>query len=352
MQFGACRLLALALVVACGRDPGGESRVARLVEQAAGEARVPADLLLAVAFAESRLSLQSPFRRKGWIQLLRGTPSRGLDRGAALIGASPASVAGDPELGLRAAAALLGEAARETRVRSDAPPLAWRAALERFNGGWDPLANQLYADQILAMLGRSFEAVDGDGRPVVFRARGAQLAPRLSMSRPPDVAGAPFAGFVAASALAHRQPGAEPRPIRRIVIHTTEGSFSGAVQHVRRPDTEVSSHYIIRSWDGLTIQLVDERRVAFHCGCFNDETIGIEHEGYTVAGRAWYGEAMYLASARLVADIATRHAIPLDRQHILGHGEAPDCSDHVDPGPDWDWNRYMRRVAEAAAARR
>ena len=30
--------------------------------------------------------------------------------------------------------------------------------------------------------------------------------------------------------------------------------------------------------------------------------------------------------------------------HIYGHGDAPDCSDHTDPGPGWDWAHYLALV--------
>jgi N-acetylmuramoyl-L-alanine amidase len=325
------------------------------LRRAAAEAGVPPPLLLAVVFAESRFTLLSPFRRRSWIQLMRrdapAARSRSIARGAALIGVPAESVAADPALGLRAAAALLASAAREVGVTAGAPLDDWRAALVRFSGGTDPLASELYADQVMAILAAGFQAEDDDGKRTV------QL-PRTDL-RPPaapgprgetDAVGAAFARFVPAGPRTHRDPASGPRRIRAIVIHTTEGQFSGTVQHVRKPTTEAASHYLVRSWDGLTLQLVDERQVAFHSACFNDESIGIEHEGFSVAGRSWYGEAMYRASARLVADIAARHDIPLDRQHILGHGETGGCSDHVDPGPHWDWDRFLGHVVEAARA--
>ena len=38
----------------------------------------------------------------------------------------------------------------------------------------------------------------------------------------------------------------------------------------------------------------------------------------------------------------------MDRKHIIGHVEVPG-TDHTDPGPHWDWDRYMRLVREAAS---
>jgi hypothetical protein len=50
---------------------------------------------------------------------------------------------------------------------------------------------------------------------------------------------------------------------------------------------------------------------------------------------------MYLGSAELTAWLADAYGIPKTRDYIFGHGEAPDCSDHTDPGPGWDWDKYM-----------
>ena len=121
------------------------------------------------------------------------------------------------------------------------------------------------------------------------------------------------------------------------------------LEHFRRPGTRFGAHYLVDSVAGTTVQMADERLVVFHDACFNEESIGIEHEGYVEAGKRWYSEEQLRASARLVRDIARRYDIPLDRSHILGHGEAPDCSDHTDPGPDWDWARYMAYVERAGA---
>ena len=55
---------------------------------------------------------------------------------------------------------------------------------------------------------------------------------------------------------------------------------------------------------------------------------------------------MYRSSARLVRHLADKYDVPIDREHILGHVEVPGAT-HTDPGPGWDWDRYMRYVREA-----
>ena len=62
---------------------------------------------------------------------------------------------------------------------------------------------------------------------------------------------------------------------------------------------------------------------------------------------------MYDASAGLVAYLAAIYAIPIDRAHIIAHGDVPALIQddvhgmHWDPGPFWDWPYYLARVRYA-----
>jgi N-acetyl-anhydromuramyl-L-alanine amidase AmpD len=137
--------------------------------------------------------------------------------------------------------------------------------------------------------------------------------------------------------------------VDRIVVHVTQGSFASSVDAFRNPWHKASAHYIVRQ-DGHIEQMVRELDVAFHSGSrsMNERSIGIEHEGYVERPRD-LTDAMYAASAKLAADICKRYGIPVDRKHILGHSEVPGA-DHTDPGPHWDWDRYLRMVGGARAA--
>lgn len=50
-----------------------------------------------------------------------------------------------------------------------------------------------------------------------------------------------------------------------IVIHSTEGAFSGAISWLRNPDSKASAHYIVAR-DGRIVQLVDTSECAWHAG--------------------------------------------------------------------------------------
>lgn len=149
------------------------------------------------------------------------------------------------------------------------------------------------------------------------------------------------------------------RTIDAIVIHDTEGTFDGSIRHLQNPRVDGSAHFVV-SRRGQVVQLVPVTDVAWHSGnaWWNLHSIGIEHEGW--ADRNAYTEAEYRASAELVAYLAHRWGIPLDRKHVIGHAEVPDpyhprlrggFAHHTDPGPHWNWRHYMALVHYYSAHR-
>lgn len=140
--------------------------------------------------------------------------------------------------------------------------------------------------------------------------------------------------------------------IDRVVIHVVQGSFATALKVFRNPLHEAAAHYVVRK-DGHVAQAVRELDVAFHAGNrgYNERSIGIEHEGFVDRPES-FTAAMYASSARLTAGICRRYGFPADREHIVGHVEVPG-TDHTDPGPHWDWRRYLELVrAELRRAER
>jgi N-acetylmuramoyl-L-alanine amidase len=139
-----------------------------------------------------------------------------------------------------------------------------------------------------------------------------------------------------------------------IVIHVMDGSLTGTDSWFASEHSEVSAHYGIGK-SGEVHQYVDEADTAFHCGIVKNPTwtglyrapgrqainpnlytIGIEHEGN--ANLDW-PEAMYAASAELIAGICMGWGIPIDRQHIIRHSEI--CSDKACPGYKVDLDRLI-----------
>ena len=201
------------------------------------------------------------------------------------------------------------------------------------------------------LLGGAAAAV---GTAVLAREELSHLWWRLPGVEKPRVAGAvDFRGarWVAASPANYRRA---DRPddyaIDRVVIHVTQGSYASAVKAFEDPGHRAAAHYIVRR-DGHITQMIRELDVAFHAGNreYNERSVGIEHEGF-VERRSSFTDAMYASSARLTAGICRRYDIPVDREHIIGHVEVPG-TDHTDPGPYWDWGRYMKLVHRASSTK-
>src|SRR5438034_2764188 len=98
--------------------------------------------------------------------------------------------------------------------------------------------------------------------------------------------------------------------VELIVDHWTVVMFEAAMRWFVEPASIRSAHYVIGS-DGRIAQLVSEDDTAYHAGVFsvNQRSIGIEHE----AGPAMPpSDALYAASARLHADIASRYGLALE----------------------------------------
>lgn len=106
---------------------------------------------------------------------------------------------------------------------------------------------------------------------------------------------------------------------------------------------KVSAHFLIRR-DGGVIQFVPCIKRAWHAGvsrwrgreCCNDFSIGVELEG---TDEEPFTAAQYAALARLVRLL--RQAYPLHES--VGHSDiAPERK--TDPGPHFDWPRFLNLV--------
>lgn len=153
--------------------------------------------------------------------------------------------------------------------------------------------------------------------------------------------------------------------ITHVTIHTMQGTYAGAISWFQNPSANVSAHYNIRASDGQITQSVCEIDKAWHVSNSNPYAIGIEHEGY-IEDASWYTNNMYVVSAKLTEDMATRRGINLKRTYdkngdsgtnpisdgcfkIKGHQHFPSQT-HVDPGPYWDWNKYYDLLNPYGAA--
>lgn len=157
-----------------------------------------------------------------------------------------------------------------------------------------------------------------------------------------DYPGAEWTPATSSNYTASERP--ESYDLDYVIIHVTQATYADTLSIFRNPAKKVSAHYVVRSADGHVAQCVRERDVAWHAGNwdYNTRSIGIEHEAW-VDKPAYFTNALYEESAKLTAAICDQYGIPKDRSHILGHYQVPG-TDHTDPGPLWDWTRYIRLV--------
>jgi N-acetyl-anhydromuramyl-L-alanine amidase AmpD len=314
-----------------------------LFTRVAKDTGVPADLLAAVSWTETRWtfvvpSAESHALQYGPLALTDGGP-RDLHRGASLAGVTDDAARTDLDASIRAGAALL-------RAAALAHGGDYHAALRIYGG------DESFAANIEAQLERGIDAVDDTGHRLVVAARGpSDRAPGFS-SVAQALQGYSGAEWVPAYSGNYSSASRGVGDIKYIIIHDTEGSYSGTLSWFQDPQAQVSAHYVVRSRDGHIAQMVDEKNIAWHVKCFNTNSVGIEHEGYAAKPQTWYTEAMYAESAKLTAYLADKYNIKKTHttSTIMGHGEAPDCSDHTDPGPGWNWPHYMDLVQTGGAA--
>jgi N-acetyl-anhydromuramyl-L-alanine amidase AmpD len=304
---------------------------------AAAEFGVPADLLRAIGWVETRWQMvrgqeEFPGRPPAFgVMALRGAA---LERGAALAGVSSAAVRTDPRANIRAAAALLAAYAGE--ARGD-----WAAAAQRYSEIEVPEGRAAYARDVSRLWGgpSATAAVDpcppGGGAPD-YTAALWRPSPNFNQ-RPADSTGAMHA----------------------VIIHTCEGNYPGCWSWLVNPISQVSAHYVVNE-DGSEIsQLVREPDRAWHIAalydcdlnrgheCWLDSvqsnhfTVGIEHAGF--ASQDSFPASQIEASAALVCDLTKDRGIPRDWQHILAHGQLQP-ENRTDPGPNWPWITYVHRI--------
>ena len=145
--------------------------------------------------------------------------------------------------------------------------------------------------------------------------------------------------------------GRNGKKIIAIVNHITAGTFPGCLSWLRNPQAKASAHYLVTR-QGKVYQLVRDEDTAWHAGVVNKPswelydgtnpnryTLGIEFE-------CLFGglltDAQYQAGLWLHRQLITRHNIPIDRDHIIGHYMIDAVNRPNDPGPKFPWERLLK----------
>jgi N-acetyl-anhydromuramyl-L-alanine amidase AmpD len=377
------------------RAPG---RLMAAFSAAARESGVPASLLLAIGYNESRwephgtmpsadggYGLMNLTTRTFTVASAAGKPGSGprrvslvkthytLDEAARLLHVPPGTLKTSDAANIRGAAAVLaGYARRLNGGRLPARLGGWYAAVAEYSGATQRNSAELFANDVFGTLRAGASLVTSDGQAMRLAATQGLRPERRVVSRlglrasvhaaaRADCPASLNCRFVPAAYA--EAPGGDPgnygdydkatRPgdlkINSIVIHDTEESYANTIATFQDPSSHVTANYVIQSSTGDITEMVRPHDVAWAAGdwYYNTHSISIEHEGFAAQGSVWYTQAMYKASAKLVRYLARRFGVPLDRQHIIGHDNVPGPTDsltaaqHWDPGPFWNWTYYM-----------
>jgi hypothetical protein len=355
-------LWSLVAAAACGRPddaPGlpserGTSPLEAAFDSAAKDYAVPASLLKAIAYVETRATgqagLVSVSGSHGMLGIVERPDWQMGSRATALTGASIGQLDVDARANIHGGAAVL----RELADKDPKSPLMlgdWYHAVSLYPGFDSPGIAADYAAQVFARLEAGFTSNTPEGSIVLaptpsdWRRNAPAQAARQDALNGSDYPAA--SDFVASPNFVSGRAS-----YTYIVIHDMEGTFSGTEGWFQQTMSMVSAHYIVRSSDGNIIQMVHDADTAWHVQCYNSKAIGIEHEGWESAPATWYTEAMYTESAKLTRWLADRYSVPLDRTHIIAHGEIPsscNSNGHTDPGSGWNWTHYMDLVTNGAS---
>jgi N-acetyl-anhydromuramyl-L-alanine amidase AmpD len=324
-----------------------------LFARAGAEFGVPAELLRAVSYVETRWQMvrgeeEFPGRPAAFgLMALRGEALR---RGAEGAGVSVEAARTDPAANVRAAAALLRSYADALGI--DRAELgAWAPAVARYSGIESPGGRESY------VRGEVYRVLGSAAGPSFSRSAETDPCARKPPANPADHAAAvwrPSPNF-------NERMAGEGGKVHMVIIHTCEGSYTGCWSWLTNPASQVSAHYVVNE-DGTEVsQLVREAQRAWHIGATyadtlngghdrhltgvqsNHFTIGVEHGGY--ASQASWPVAQIDASAKLVCEVTRRWSIPRDRFHIVGHAQLQPYN-RSDPGKSWPWAEYLARIQQ------
>jgi N-acetyl-anhydromuramyl-L-alanine amidase AmpD len=321
------------------------------VTAAASARRVPVALLEAIGYTSTHWRMQ--VAADGTVGPMRLAPGSSLAQAAALTGRSQADLRTSVPANFDAGAAWLAAQSQGTLAGDLA---SWRPAVIKLLGAGS-------AGAVYDLLARGLAAPAPTGELITISAHPSLAAsspvtaPRDSSAPQTDYPGSRWVAADPNNFDVHNRP-AEP-VINLVIIHVAEGSYDGTVAAFQNPATNASSTYVMRSSDGASTQMVREKDVSWNAGNadYSMSSVALEHEGFT-NDPSWFTDAMYQGSARIVASVVRKYDIPIDRQHIIGHNEVPDPNNpgqfggrdhHTDPGPYWNWNKYMALVAQYAA---
>ncbi|MGB8956650.1 MAG: N-acetylmuramoyl-L-alanine amidase [Tumebacillaceae bacterium] len=312
---------------------------------------VPVEVLMAVSYNQTRWQSHGgePSKNNGFgvMHLVdNNMQKKTLVEAAKALGVSKQDLQKDSTLNIRGGAYILASLQKGLGKELTSNPNEWYEAVAAYEQAKDVKLAKLFADDVFAIIKSGTAITTADGATLSLQAN-PFLQPNTGKYA--TVSGITIestdygpAIWNAANSANYQVASRTAADINKVIIHDTEGSYSGTISWFQNATSSVSAHYVVRSSDGQITQMVREKDIAWHARTFNSSSVGIEHEGYANQ-TGWYTTAMYNASAALVSAICDKYGIAKTRNNILAHSDLYGNT-HTDPGKNWDWNYYMSKV--------
>jgi hypothetical protein len=229
---------------------------------AAAESGVPADLLKAIAYVETR-----------WQMVAGEDEHEGRPSGSGLFGltgdnlAAGAKAAGVDENAARyelganiaAASARLADLASTQGVTGD-DLMDWTPVVAEFAQNPDDEARAAYVDEVIRVLALGAQEIAEDGTLV------ASIQPHGELEVPAapglERATVDFPGAILRSSPNYNSRGGSG--VSLVVIHSCEGNYAGCWGWLRNSAAGASAHYVVKEDGGEVTQLVREANRAWH----------------------------------------------------------------------------------------
>lgn len=309
MRHGIAFATLSGLLISCTPTALEKQEIDPAFSEAARQSDVPRDLLVAIAYSQSRLDDRGGELAEDGSAGVMGLPESPLQDGpslshaAELIGQSPADVALDSRLNILAAAAELrfhGDQWEEETGLELNDVADWAEIVGWYAGGEDAGMQRSYTREVISWIESGLVAETPNGEVIAIEPREID-APWLNF-KPVAGAGGDYSGnanFVKAHSSNYTNQSRGASDIDMIVVHTAQGSYSGTAYWFADSRANASAHYVIRSSDGEVTQMVYEEDKAWHGGhgTTNSRSVGIELEGYIEKPSTYYTDAMYSSLA-------------------------------------------------------
>lgn len=330
-------------------DHPSQAALEAAFDQAGADFGVPAEILKAVAFVESRWVQAGPTIDGGWgiMHLVDNEYSNTLQEAAALSSYDLDTLKSDAVANIRGGAALIADKVRTT-VGSAESLADYRPALKAFTGLLPSVQDKQMAEYY-RVLAKGAQGVNPLGMKIDLAPStlpaGEQAAVEPQSDNVVMSTDYPPALWVAA----HKNnysTGRGGTAIDRWINHWIgSGTYAGAISWFQDPTSNVSAHFVVRQSDGELTQMVRIANTAYHAGNwnYNQRSIGIEHEA--TPSNPWPTSStapMLVVSTDCCRYFCNLYGIPKTRSYIIGHQEVPGVATDC-PGP-LPWDIYMALV--------